>query len=201
MPRLSTTKDVIRHCLPYIKGRVLDLGAGTAKYKSILMKRASEYIACDIKKTKDVDVICDVENLIFSPESFDTVVSTQLLEHVNNPYRVIKEIKKVLKIGGNAVITVPFMVPYHPDPYDNFRFSKEGLEKIFKFENFEIIDSGIYGGFFMVVSEIVHFSFFNPYKKKNNFFMGFIEKIAKFLDKIFSSKSTYANAFIVVKKI
>lgn len=201
MSRLSTTKDVIFHVLPYVKGRVLDLGAGTAKYKEIIIKNAVEYIACDLKDGKNVDVICDVANLTFPQESFDTVISNQVFEHVDNPFTVTQEIKKVLKTGGNAIITAPFMFPFHADPKDNFRFSCEGLEEIFKSSGFEIIDSGIYGGFFIVLSEMIHFSWFNPYRNKFNLFFAIIERVAKFFDKIISSKIIYANTFVVAKKI
>ena len=200
MPILNITKEVIFHILPYVKGRVLDLGAGTAKYRSILIKNAMNYIACDVKKNENIDMICDVTNLDFKPESFDTVISTQVFEHVTNPFLVAREIKKVLKSGGYAVITAPFMIPFHPDPKDNFRFSKEGLEEIFRSFGFEIVDSGIYGGFFMVLSEMLHFSRFSPYNNKSGRFIAAIEKIAKFFDKIFPSKIIYANAFIVAKK-
>lgn len=197
---LSTTKEVVFHIMPHVRGRVLDLGAGMAKYKEIIKKHAADYIACDVKKNDSIDTICDVTNLNFSPESFDTVISTQVFEHVNNPFIVAQEIKKVLKTGGTAIITAPFMFPYHADPKDNFRFSREGLKEIFKSINFEIVDSGIYGGFFMVLSEMIHFSWFNPYKNKSGQLFSTIEKIAKFFDKLISSKIIYANSFVVAKK-
>lgn len=201
MSKLSTTKDIIFHVLPHVQGRVLDLGAGMAKYKEIIIKNAVEYIACDLKDGKDVDVICDVTNLTFPQESFDTVISNQVFEHVDNPFAVTQEIKKVLKTGGNAIITAPFMFPFHADPKDHFRFSREGLEEIFKSVGFKIIDSGIYGGFFMVLSEMIHFSWFNPYKHKSGRLFSIVERIAKFFDKIFTSKIIYANAFVVAKKL
>ena len=201
MRTLSTTKDVIFHILPYVKGRVLDLGAGKAKYKEIIIKNAGNYVACDIKKTENINTVCDMVNLIFPPESFDTVISTQVFEHVDNPFSVVREIKKVLKSGGNAIITAPFMIPFHADPKDNFRFSREGLEEIFKSFGFEIVDSGIYGGFFTVLSEMIHFSRFSPYNNKSGRFIAAIEKIAKFCDKIFPSKIIYANAFVVARKL
>jgi len=200
MPTLSTTKDVIFHILPYVKGKVLDLGAGTAKYKPILIKNAESYIACDAKKNENIDMICDVTNLEFKPESFDTVISTQVFEHVTNPFSVAGEIKKVLKTGGYVIITAPFIIPFHPDPKDNFRFSKEGLEEIFSSSGFEIVDSGIYGGFFTVLSEMIHFSWFNPYKHTGGKIFNIIEKIAKAADRIFSSKVIYANSFVVARK-
>ena len=198
---LSITKEVVFHIMPHIRGRVLDLGAGMAKYKEIITKNTTDYIACDVKKNENIDMVCDVTNLIFPPESFDTVISTQVFEHVDNPFTVAQEIKKVLKPGGSAIITAPFMFPFHADPKDNFRFSREGLEEIFKSSGFEIIDSGIYGGFFIVLSEMIHFSWFNPYKHKSSRFISIIEKIAKFFDKLIPSKIIYANAFVVAKKI
>lgn len=197
---LSTTKDVVFHIMPHIRGRVLDLGAGMAKYKETIKKHATDYVACDVEKNKNINIVCDVENLVFPPESFDTVISTQVFEHVDNPFKVVQEIKKVLKTGSNAIITAPFMFPFHADPKDHFRFSREGLEEIFKSFGFEIIDSGIYGGFFMVLSEIIHFSWFNPYRHKSGWIAQLIEKIAKILDKILPSKIIYANAFVVAKK-
>ena len=202
MTVLSTTKDVIFYILPHIKGRVLDLGAGMAKYRAMIQENASDYLACDVKKNENIDIVCDVTNLVFPPESFDTVISTQVLEHVDNPFIVAQEIKKILKTGGSAIITAPFMFPFHADPKDNFRFSRDGLEEIFKSIGFEIVDSGIYGGFFMVISEMIHFSWFNPYSHKSNTnrLMNLIEKIAKFLDKIIPSKIIYANSFVIAKK-
>lgn len=201
MKRLSTTKDVILYALPHIKGRVLDLGAGMAKYKEIIKNNASDYVTCDAKKNENINVVCDINYLAFQPESFDVVVSTQVLEHVDDPFAVAREIEKVLKIGGNAVITAPFMFPFHADPKDNFRFSREGLEEVFRSSGFKIIDSGTYGGFLMVISEMIHFSWFNPYKHKSGSTFPVIEKIIKYLDKIFHSKIIYANAFIVAKKL
>lgn len=197
---LSTTKEVILYVLPYVHGRVLDLGAGMAKYKESIKKHSTDYISCDVKKNENIDIVCDVTNLNFTPESFDTVISTQVFEHVDNPFTVAQEIKKVLKTGGNAIITAPFMFPYHADPKDNFRFSRECLEEIFRSINFDIVDSGIYGGFFMVLSEMIHFSWFNPYKNKSGQLFSIIEKIAKFFDKTILSKIIYANSFVIAKK-
>ncbi len=197
---LSTTKEVIFHIMPHVRGKVLDLGAGMAKYKETIKKHAADYIACDVKKNENIDTVCNVTNLVFPPESFDTVISTQVFEHVDNPFMVAQEIKKVLKMGGNAIITAPFMLPFHADPKDHFRFSREGLEEIFKSSGFEIIDSGTYGGFFMVLSEMIHFSWFDSYKHKSGRIVSIIERIAKVCDRIFPSKIIYANTFVVARK-
>ncbi len=200
MKQLSTTREVINKFLPYIEGRVLDLGAGSAKYKDMILKKASEYRSCDGIKNKNIDDICDVLNLTYPTESFDTIISTQVMEHASNPYKMASEIYKVLKPGGKVIVTAPFLIPFHSDPNDYFRFTADGLLEIFKQSGFTIIESGQYGGFFIVLSEMIHFSWFNPYKSKSNRLMILVEKTAKFLDKIFNSKKIYANSFVIAQK-
>ena len=53
----------------------------------------------------------------------------------------------------------------------------------------------------MGLSEMIHFSRFNPYKNKSGRLVAIIEAVAKFFDKIIQSKIIYANAFVVAKKI
>lgn len=178
----------------------MDLGAGSAKYKEMILQKASEYRSCDAVKNKNIDDVCDVLNLIYPPESFDTIISTQVMEHVNNPYKMAEQIYKVLKPGGKVIVTAPFLIPFHSDPNDYFRFTPSGISEIFKQSGFTVIESGHYGGFFMVLSEMIHFSFFNPYSHKPNRLMILVEKTAKFLDKIFNSKKIYANSFIIAQK-
>ncbi len=190
----------------YIKGAVLDLGAGSAKYRDIIKKGAGEYIAFDIVPGPNIDVTGDIFDMPFEDGQFDVVVSTQVLEHVEKPWVMAKEIGRILKKGGVCIITAPFMVPYHPDPSDYFRYSKEGLEFLFKNEGFEIIESGYYGKIFTVLSEMIRFGFFNRYKKKNTGrikkrFISFMIKTAEFLDSFLGKNSiVYANSFIIAKK-
>ena len=61
-----------------------------------------EYVGVDIEAGKFVDVVLPAEKLVeyFGPESFDVVISTELLEHVQNWRLVINNMKSVLKRGG-----------------------------------------------------------------------------------------------------
>lgn len=203
MNNFQQTREVIRYSLKYILGKTLDLGAGSAKYRDIIKQKTSEYITFDMVEKEGVDVVGDVLDLSFEDGSFDTVISTQVLEHVERPWIMVREIQRVLKKGGICVLTAPFLVPYHADPNDYFRYTTKGMESLFKNENFEIIECDGYGKVFSVLSEFFHFSFFNPYEKPkigSCRIIRFVEKIAKFLDKFSRNEIIYTNVYIVAKK-
>lgn len=205
MNSLKNTRGVIEYTSRYVNGRTLDYGAGTAKYKNIIEPHFSEYIAFDIADGPSVDVTGDVLCPPFINESFDTIICTQVLEHVEKPWIVVSQIKRLLKNGGIAVVSAPFVFPYHADPYDFFRYTRQGLESLFKNDGFEIVESGSYGKVFSVFSEMIHFSVWNPYEPKGRTIWAgrairYMEKIAAFLDSFVGSKDIYPNSYVVVRK-
>lgn len=203
MNDFQQTREVIKYSLKYVSGRTLDLGAGSVKYKNIIEKKTSEYITFDMVKKEGIDLVGDILDLSFEDESFDTVISTQVLEHVEKPWIMIKEIGRVLKKNGICILTAPFLVPYHADPNDYFRYTIKGMKSLFENENFEIIESDSYGKIFSVLSEFFHFSFFNPYKKSkigSYKIIRLVEKMAKFLDKFSRNKIIYTNVYIIARK-
>ena len=74
-----------------------------------------------------------LENLAFLDDSFDFVVSDQVLEHCAGPLTdVASEVIRVLRPGGWFVHTSCFMNPVHGSPHDFWRFTPYGLEEIFR---------------------------------------------------------------------
>ncbi len=102
--------------------------------------RPREYVGVDIETGKYVDVVLPAERLVehFGPESFDAVISTEVLEHVFDWRTVVNNMKAVLKPGGFIYITTRSRgFPYHAYPHDYWRYEIEDMEKIFG--DFEII--------------------------------------------------------------
>jgi len=202
---LINTKDVILHTKHYVSGDTLDFGAGTAKYQHIIRPQANKYITFDMVPGKNIDIVGDVLNPPFDDKTFDTIISTQVLEHVEKPWIMVREIGRIIKSGGICITTAPFLVPYHADPYDFFRYTTEGMVSLFKNEGFEVVESGSYGKMFGVFSEMIHFSLFNPYKpgghtKWGSRIMRKLEVVATFLDKFVSNKIIYPNVYVVMRK-
>lgn len=116
--------------------RILEVGSldvnGTLRY-GIQRMNPSEYIGIDIEEGRGVDVICNAENLAekFGEESFDFVLSTCMLEHVQDWKICVSQIKHVCKREGHILIIVPSMYPYHEYPHDYWRFSKTDMIRIF----------------------------------------------------------------------
>lgn len=203
MKKFQQTREIIEYSLKYILGKTLDLGAGSAKYRNIIKKKASEYTTFDVVPGENIDVVGDVLDLPFENESFNTVVSTQVLEHVEKPWIMIKEVRRILEKDGICILTAPFLIPYHADPHDYFRYTTEGMKSLFKNEGFEILESDSYGRMFLVLSEFIRLVWFNPYKKAKRGswrINRFLVKLAQFLNKFSKNKIIYANVYIIAKK-
>jgi SAM-dependent methyltransferase len=94
----------------------------------------SEYIGLDIAEGPGVDVIGKAEDMLdrFGKESFDIVISTELLEHIRDWREGIHNIKNICKPGGIILITTrSFGYPYHEHPYDFWRYELEDMKHIF----------------------------------------------------------------------
>ncbi len=117
--------------------RILEVGSlnvnGSLR-EGIDRLKPSSYVGIDIKSGPCVDQVCNAEDLIsvFGNESFDFVLSTCTLEHVENWKLCISNIKRVCRRGGYILIIVPSMWPIHEYPHDYWRFNKSDMFRIFK---------------------------------------------------------------------
>jgi SAM-dependent methyltransferase len=131
-------------CGEFAGRRVLEVGSkfvnGSVRPLIERICRPREYVGIDIEAGKYVDVVLPAERLVeyFGPESFDAVISTEVLEHVFDWRTVVNNMKAVLKPGGLIYITTRSRgFPYHAYPHDYWRYEIEDMEKIFG--DFEII--------------------------------------------------------------
>jgi SAM-dependent methyltransferase len=98
-----------------------------------------EYIGVDIVEGPGVDLLCSAENLVqeFGEESFDLVISTEMLEHVQDWKQSINNMKRICRPNGVILITTRSRgYPFHGHPADFWRFETEDMESIFS--DFEI---------------------------------------------------------------
>lgn len=92
------------------------------------------YIGVDVAEGPGVDEICSVHDLVnrFGEESFDLVISSEMIEHVQDWRLAISQMKAILKPGGAILITTrSYPFPYHEYPYDYWRFELDDMRAIF----------------------------------------------------------------------
>jgi SAM-dependent methyltransferase len=132
----------------YAKGKLLDIGCGNKPYLDIIDPIVNEYIGCDIVQSSDnkADILCDATKIPLPGASFDTIISTQTIEHIAEPQYLINESYRLLKNGGYLVISGPMYWPLHEEPYDFFRFTKHGFRYLLKNAGYTVIEERTNGG-------------------------------------------------------
>ncbi len=132
----------------YSRGNLLDLGCGSKPYEDIFAPYVDSYFGVEHKEinelyfneTNRADLLADCTNTGLKSEAYDTLISTEVLEHVLETELFLKESFRLLKKGGIGIFTVPFIWQLHGEPIDYFRFTPYSLEKLFVNAGFSIIE-------------------------------------------------------------
>lgn len=132
----------IQELIPNLKGKLLDCGCGTMPYKSLFI--GDQYIGLEIEDQQNgnhsfADVFYDGKKIPFEDKSFDSILSSQVFEHVFNPDAFLKEINRISKLHSLFLITVPFCWDEHEQPYDYARYSSFGLRHILNKNGYEVL--------------------------------------------------------------
>jgi SAM-dependent methyltransferase len=124
----------------FAHGRLLDIGCGNKPYKKMFAGRIAEYVGCDVVQSSEsqVDIICPATAIPLPDKSFDTILCTQVIEHVADHRALIGEAYRLLKAGGILILSGPMYWPLHEEPYDFFRFTKHGFRHILEDTGFAI---------------------------------------------------------------
>ena len=93
-------------------------------------RRVPGYVNLDLLGVPGVDVVGNAEQLPFPNAQFQRVECDAVLEHVEDPRRVMAEIERVLAPGGYAHLVTPFCHPFHEYPKDFRRFTLDGLKQL-----------------------------------------------------------------------
>jgi SAM-dependent methyltransferase len=107
-------------------GLVLDCGAGQ---RHTYYPNVVNYEIVDYDST---DVLGAAERLPFKDDSFDAVLSLNVLEHVKDPFQAAREIMRVMKPGAELMCVAPFLQPLHGYPHHYYNMTAQGLKNLFE---------------------------------------------------------------------
>lgn len=126
-------------------GTVHDIGGGADPQDRA---RFRNYVMIDVNETYKPDIVADIQALPFADASLEAVLCLDVLEHVEDPFKAVSELRRVMKPGAKMLASVPFIWPYHAEPPlygDYWRFSQDGLRTLFRgFSSIEIVKKGGY---------------------------------------------------------
>ncbi len=147
--------DAIYLAANHAKGKILDVGCGDQPYRKMFSK--CDYTGVDWPNTEHPvkpKAYCSADALPFKPNSFDTLICTEVIEHLQTPENAIQGFSRVLKPGGTLILSAPFYHWLHEAPYDYFRFTEFGLSTLLKKSGFNIQNRFVRGGASTVVVDV-----------------------------------------------
>ncbi|MFB3077411.1 MAG: class I SAM-dependent methyltransferase [Lysobacterales bacterium] len=151
-------RELKRYASSYLTGRLIDIGCGTKVYRNLLAPYVDEHVGLDHEETfhdkSNIDIFGSAYKIPVADESFDSAVCTAVLEHLEEPEQALRECHRILKPGGVAIYSVPFIWHLHEEPRDFYRYSKYGLEYLFGKVGFEILDIQALSGFWVTFGQL-----------------------------------------------
>ena len=142
----------------YAKGRLLDLGCGQVPLY-LAYKDFVEDITCvdwdhSFHENIHLDYTCDLtKTLPFANGSFDTIILSDVLEHIPNPDLLWNEIYRILAVNGVIIMNVPFFYMLHERPYDYFRYTEFMLRRFVEASNLDLVLIDCIGGSLEVLAD------------------------------------------------
>jgi SAM-dependent methyltransferase len=129
--------------------RILDYGCGTMPYRSLFENGQRQYVGADLEGNPGADLVIAPTGTLPIPDgSFDVVVSSQVLEHVEDPVAYLTEARRVLRPSGLLVLSTHGYWRYHPHPEDYWRWTAAGLNKVVESSGFSVLRlQGVMGPF------------------------------------------------------
>ncbi len=111
--------------------RLLDVGCGERPYEQLFSPYCEAYVGVDPGDNLRADLRGPIEALPVEDGSYDVVLCAQVLEHVDDPLQGVRELHRVTRPGGRVLLSTHGVMPYHPAPNDPWRWTHEGLARVF----------------------------------------------------------------------
>lgn len=162
-------KQKLKKYSGYITGKTLDIGCGNRPYESIFSSvnqyigtNSASYYENSLSSVGEENVaVDDGTDLPFDDDQFDSVLNFQVLPVFENPNDFIKEVGRVIKNNGYFLLTTDFLYPIWNAPFNFWRTTKFGLEKLAENNGFEVVNIEAFGGYWQMQARLLDRYFLN----------------------------------------
>lgn len=140
----------------YAHGRMIDVGGRRKPWQPIFAPHVSEHVCVDHVDKVDVrgpvvDVVATAYDIPLPDAGAQTVLLTEVLEHLERPADAVAECFRLLEPGGHIIATTPLFWPVH-DARDFYRYTPQGLRYLFETAGFEVVELRPLGGLWSTVA-------------------------------------------------
>lgn len=155
-----TARFYQRELTKLARGRLLDLGCGRVPFYGVYKDLVTEVICVDWSNTlhsnPHVDHEIDLNGPIGLPSnSFDTLLLSEVLEHIRKPEILVAEMHRLLRPGGHVIMNVPFYYGLHEQPFDYFRYTRHALRSMAEDAGFSVVHLEAIGGVPEIIADLV----------------------------------------------
>ena len=139
--------EFVRQYARDLKGPYLEVGSknyGNTQDLRSIFRKEGRYIGVDMDHGAGVDIVLDLTEDFDVIErklgkgQFGTIFCLSVLEHCEQPFKMAENLCRLLRPGGKICISVPFAWKFHGYPSDYWRFTHEGVKKLFPKLEFDI---------------------------------------------------------------
>lgn len=140
----------------HARGRLLDLGCGKVPLYGAYARLVSDVTCVDWATGEHIDFSCDLSRpLPFGDQNFDTIILSDVLEHVPEPEALWREMKRVLAPQGKIIMNVPFYYSVHAHPHDYYRYTNFALQRFVGTNELELVHLETLGGMIEILADLV----------------------------------------------
>lgn len=145
-----------------MQGDVVDIGGKNENKRGDfrpLLSKVKSWRYVNIDEKTNPDYCCSADHIPVPDHAFDTAMFSEVLEHLERPEDVLKEIFRILKQGGVMICSMPFLFPIHGDPHDFQRWTETKIKKVLQEVGFLSISITPMGSTGSVIHDILFVSF------------------------------------------
>lgn len=144
----------------FCRGSLIDLGCGKAPLFGVYRDKVDEVTCVDWPHSPHgisfLDYACDLnEKLPFSDACFDSILLSDVLEHLWNPSFLWSEMNRMLKPGGHILLNTPFFYWLHEEPFDYYRYTTHAMRRFATEQQLEVVILEPIGGAVEVILDVL----------------------------------------------